>query len=85
MDQELIVTDPDRVKAQALVQLGGSGMFPICIRHALLPFERKVLTLLENWTTPTYWAVLGTPQGRGRFRVRVSGLLPGRRYRPVSS
>ena len=54
MDQELIVTDPDRVQAQALV--------PICIRHALLPFERKVLTLLENWTTPTYWAVPGTPQ-----------------------
>jgi hypothetical protein len=62
MDQELIVTDPDRVQAQALVQLGGSGMVPICIRHALLPFERKVLTLLENWTTPTYWAVPGTPQ-----------------------
>ena len=62
MDQELIVTDPDRVQAQALIQLGGSGMVPICIRHALLPFERKVLTLLENWTTPTYWAVPGIPQ-----------------------
>ena len=34
MDQELIVTDPDRVQAQALIQLGGSGMVPICIRHA---------------------------------------------------
>ena len=62
MDQELIVTDPDRVEAQALVQPGGSGMVPICIRHALLPFERKVQTLLENWTAPTHWAVPGTPQ-----------------------
>ena len=57
-----MVTDPDGMQAQALVQLGGSGMVPICIRYALLPFERKVLTLLENWTTPTYWAVPGTPQ-----------------------
>jgi hypothetical protein len=62
MDQELTVTDPDCVQAQALVQPGGSGMVPICIRHVLLPFERKVLTLLENWTTPTYWAVPGIPQ-----------------------
>lgn len=62
MDQELIVTDPDRVQAQALVQLGGSGMVPICIRNALLPFERKVLTLLENWTTPTCRPVPGIPQ-----------------------
>ena len=60
MEQALIVADPDRVQAQALVQLGGSGMVPIRIRHALLPFERKVLTLLENWTT--YWAVPGIPQ-----------------------
>jgi hypothetical protein len=51
MDQERTVTDPDRVAAQALVQPGGSGMVPICIRHVLLPFEGKVLTLLENWTT----------------------------------
>lgn len=62
MDQDLIVTDPDRVQAQALVQLGGSGMISICIRHALLPFERKVLTLIENWTTPTSWPVPGIPQ-----------------------
>ena len=56
------MTDPDRVEAQALVQPGGSGMVPISIRHALLPFEPKVLTLLENWTTPACWAALGTPQ-----------------------
>jgi hypothetical protein len=75
MEQELIVTDPDRVLAQALVQLGGSGMVPICIRHALLPFERKVLTPLENWTTPTYWAVPGIPQETRRVpgpRIRAT-------------
>jgi hypothetical protein len=66
------------MEAQALVQLGGSGMVPISIRHALLPLEWKVLTVLENWTTPTYWAVLGTPRETRRFRARVSGPLPGR-------
>jgi hypothetical protein len=62
MHQALMATDPDRVQAQALVQPGGSGMVPICIRHVLLPFEGKVLMLLENWTTPTYRAVPGIPQ-----------------------
>lgn len=86
MDQELIVTDPDRVQAQALVQLGGSGMVPICIRHALLPFERKVLTLLENWTTPTYWPVPGIPQGDAAGSGSAyPGRCPVGRYRPVSS
>ena len=37
-------------------------MVPICIRHALLPFKRKVLTVLENWAAPTYCALPGTPQ-----------------------
>ena len=79
------MTDPDRVEAQALVQLGGSGMVPISIRHALLPLERMVLTVLKNWTTPTYWAVLGYPRRRGRFRAAYSGHCPVGRYRPVSS
>jgi hypothetical protein len=65
-----MVTDPDGMQAQALVQLGGSGMVPISIRRALLPFERKVLTLPGNWTSPTYWAVPGTP----RETRQVSGL-----------
>jgi hypothetical protein len=73
MDQERTVTDPDRMEAQALVQLGGSGMVPICIRRALLPVEWKVLTVPENWTTPTYWAVLGTP--------RETRQVPGPRIR----
>jgi hypothetical protein len=46
------VTDPDRVEAQALVQLGGPGMVPVSVRHALLPLEWEVLTVLENGTTP---------------------------------
>ena len=80
------MTDPDRVEAQPLVQLGGSGMAPICIRHALLPFEWKVLTLLENWTAPIYWAVLGTPQETRQVPgPRIPGYCPVGRYRPVSS
>lgn len=34
MDQERTVTDPDLMEAQALVQLGGSGMVPICIARS---------------------------------------------------
>jgi hypothetical protein len=70
------VTDPDRVAAPALVQLGGSGLVPICICHALLPFEGKVLTLPGNWTTPTYWAVPGTP--------RETRQVPGPRIRATA-
>lgn len=76
MDQEPIVTDPDRVEAQALVQLGGSGMVPICIRRALPPCEWKVLTLPGNWTTPAYWAVPGTP--------RETRQVPGPRIRATA-
>ena len=34
--------------------------------------------MLEDWTTPEYWAVLGTPGETRRFKVRVRGPLPGR-------
>jgi hypothetical protein len=34
--------------------------------------------VLEDWTTPEYWAVLGTPGETRRFKVRVRGPRPGR-------
>jgi hypothetical protein len=33
--------------------------------------------VLEDWTTPRYYDAVGTPAETRRFRVRVSGPLPG--------
>lgn len=33
--------------------------------------------MLEDWTTPRYYDAAGTPAETRRFRVRVSGPLPG--------
>jgi hypothetical protein len=36
-----------------------------------------VLQVLENWTTPGYHDVVGTPGETKRFTIRVRGPLPG--------
>ena len=33
--------------------------------------------MLEDWTTLRHYDAVGTPAEMGRFRVRVSGPLPG--------
>jgi hypothetical protein len=53
-------------------------MRPDVIWHAQLSLRWEVLRVLEDWTTPVYWQVLGTPGDTRRFRVLVSGPLPAR-------
>ena len=53
-------------------------MRPDTIWHARLSLRWEVRRVLEDWTTPLYWEVLGTPGETRRFRVVVSGPLPGR-------
>ena len=36
------------------------------------------MQVLENWTTPEYYTVNGTPGETRRFRLRVRGPLPSR-------
>jgi len=65
-------------EALAIVGLG-PYLTPVSIQHARLPsLEWTVLQVLENWTTPEYYAVNGTPGETRRFRVRVCGPLPTR-------
>ena len=67
----------DGMEAPALVELG-PRLTPTRIRHAaLLDLIWDVLGVVENWTTPAYHAVVGTPAETKRFRVRVRGPLPG--------
>jgi hypothetical protein len=65
------------MEAPAVVDLG-PRLVPVAIRHARLGLPWMVLAILEDWTTPRYHAVVGTPAETKRFRVRVSGPLPGR-------
>jgi hypothetical protein len=62
-------------EARAIVELG-SRLVPVAIRHARLELAWSVLAVLEDWTTPVYYAVNGTPGETRRFRVRVKGPLP---------
>ena len=64
-------------EVQAIVDLGPL-LVPVAIRHASRDLEWEVLRVLENWTTPEYWAVNGTAAESRRFRVRVRGPLPSR-------
>jgi hypothetical protein len=65
-------------EAQAIVDLGPWLVVPVTIRHARLDLAWTVLKVIEDWTTPEYWAVKGTAGETRRFRVRVRGPLPSR-------
>jgi hypothetical protein len=60
----------------ALVDLG-PRLVPVTIRHARLGLAWRVRRVLEDWTTPPYYDAVGTPAETRRFRVCVSGPLPG--------
>ena len=64
-------------EAPAVVELG-SRLVPVAIRHARLDLSWSVLAVMEDWTTPRYHAVHGTPEETRRFRVRVRGPVPSR-------
>ena len=65
-----------KMEAPALVDLG-PRLAPIAIHHARLGLTWRVLRVIEDWTTPRYHDAVGTPAETRRFRVRVSGPLPG--------
>jgi hypothetical protein len=64
------------MEVSALVDLG-PRLVPVVIRHARLGLTWQVTRVLEDWTTPRYYETVGTPAETRRFRVRVSGPLPG--------
>ena len=64
------------MEAPAIAGLG-PRLTPAAIRHARLDLSWVVLQVLENWTTPRYHDVAGTPGETKRFTVRVRGPLPG--------
>jgi hypothetical protein len=64
------------MEASAVVDLS-ARLVPLTIRHAELDLSWSVLAVLEDWTTPSYHEDVGTPMEMKRFRVRVSGPLPG--------
>lgn len=66
-----------QVEAPAIVDLS-SRLTPLSVRHASLELAWSVLTVLEDWTTPRYSEVAGSPLETKRFVVRVRGPLPGR-------
>jgi hypothetical protein len=53
-------------------------LVPLTIRHAELDLSWSVLAVIEDWTTPAYHDDVGTPMETKRFRVRVTGPMPGR-------
>lgn len=65
------------MEAPAIVDLSAS-LVPLSIRHAELDLYRSVLAVLEDWATPSYDEEVGTPMEVKRFRVRVTGPMPGR-------
>jgi len=64
------------MEASAVVDLG-PHLVPEVIRHAQLGLSWKVVAVLENWTTLRYHEAVGTHAETRRFRVLVSGPLPG--------
>jgi hypothetical protein len=66
----------DEVEVSALVDLG-PRLVPVAIRHARLGLAWRVTRVLEDWTTLRYYDAVGTMAETRRFRVRVSGPLPG--------
>jgi hypothetical protein len=65
------------METPAVVDLS-SSLVPLTIRHTELDLSWSVLDVLEDWTTPAYRDDVGTPMETKRFRVRVTGPLPGR-------
>ena len=65
------------MEAPAIVDLSAS-LVPLSIRHAELDLCWSVLAVVEDWTTPAYREDLVSPLELKRFRVRVTGPLPGR-------
>lgn len=65
------------MEAPAVVDLD-PRLMPVAIRHAALGLSWSVLAILEDWTTPAFYEDRGTPLETRRFRVRVTGPLPGR-------
>jgi hypothetical protein len=65
------------MEALAVVDLD-SRLMPVAIRHAELGLSWSVLAILEDWTTSAFYEDRGTPLETRRFRVRVTGPLPGR-------
>ena len=72
------------METPAIVDLTAS-LVPLTIRHTELDLSWSVLDVLEDWTTPAYRDDVGTPMETKRFRVRVTGPLPGRPAMPASS
>ena len=64
------------MEAAALVDLG-PHLVPVAIQHARLGLTWRVPQVVEDCTTPRYHDAAGTPAETRRFRVRVSGPLPG--------
>jgi hypothetical protein len=64
------------MEIRALVDLG-PHLTPEIIRHPQLGLSWTVVAVLEDWTTRIYHDAIGTPAETKRFRVRVSGPLPG--------
>lgn len=64
------------MEAATLVDLG-PRLVPEVIRHSRLGLSWTVTAVLENWTTRRYHDAVGTSAQTRRFRVRVSGPLPG--------
>ena len=65
------------MEVPAVVDLS-AHLVPLTIRHAGLDLSWSVLAVVEDWTTPSYHDDAGTPVETRRFRVRVTGPLPGR-------
>src|SRR5690348_1480351 len=66
-----------RMEVPAVVDLD-PHLVPVAIRHTVLGLSWSVLAVLEDWTTPAYYDDIGTPMETKRFRVQVTGPLPGR-------
>jgi hypothetical protein len=64
------------MEVSAVVDLG-PRLVPELIRHPRLGLSWRVTAVIEDWTTPRYHDSVGTPAETRRFRVRVSGPLPG--------
>ncbi len=66
-----------RMEVPAVVDLD-PHLVPVAIRHTVLGLSWSVLAVLEDWATPGFYEDRGTSLETRRFRVRVTGPLPGR-------
>jgi hypothetical protein len=64
------------MEVPAVVDLG-PRLVPEVIHRPQLGMSWTVVAVLEDWTTRIYHDAIGTPAETKRFRVRVSGPLPG--------